>query len=171
MKNTLKRILVVAFIALISCSNTEPKEYFPKEALADTLLALDGTKTNLEAVLAKHKGKTIVVDIWASWCGDCIKGLPLVKGLQEQTKDSETVYVFLSLDKKQSSWQAAVKKRNIVGDHYFIPSGWDGPIGKSVDLDWIPRYMVVGKDGKIKLYKATKASDKKILETVKADQV
>ncbi|MFD0963064.1 TlpA family protein disulfide reductase [Pseudofulvibacter geojedonensis] len=170
MKNILKKVLVIVFIAMVSCSNTEPKENFPKEALADTLLALDGTKTTLENVLNKYKGKTIVIDIWASWCGDCIKGLPLVNALQQQTKDSETVYVFLSLDKKQANWKNAIEKRKIEGDHYFIPSGWEGPIGKSVDLDWIPRYMVVGKDGKIKLYKAVKANDKKILETVKSDQ-
>ena len=77
---------------------------------------------------------------------------------------------FLSLDKKKANWKAAIDKRKIKGDHYFITSGWEGPIGKSVDLDWIPRYMVVGKDGKIKLYKAIKANDEKILETVKADQ-
>ena len=102
MKNTLKKVLVLAFIALISCSHTEPKETFPEEALIDTLLALDGTKTTLKDVLAKHKGKTIVVDIWASWCGDCIKGLPKVKALQNQTEDLETVYVFFVFRQKES---------------------------------------------------------------------
>lgn len=170
MKNILKKVLLLTFIALVSCSNTEPKENFLQEALADTLLALDGTKTTLQEVLAKYKGKTIVVDIWASWCGDCIKGLPLVNALQQETKKTETVYVFLSLDKKQANWKNTIAKRKIQGDHYFIPSGWKGPIGKSVDLDWIPRYMVVGKDGKIKLYKAVKADDKNILKAIKADQ-
>lgn len=164
------KIIIIAFISLISCSNTTPKTEFPKEALADKLLALDGSETTLGEVLERYKGRTVVIDIWASWCGDCIKGLPLVKALQEQTKEDNIKYLFLSLDKKQSAWKNAIKKRNIDGDHYFIPSGWKGPIGNAVDLDWIPRYMVVGKDGKIKLYKAVKANDIKILEAIKADQ-
>lgn len=164
------KIILIAFISLISCSNTTPKTEFPKEALADKLLALDGSETTLGEVLKRYEGRTVVIDIWASWCGDCIKGLPLVKALQEQTKGDNVKYLFLSLDKKQSAWKNAIKKRNINGDHYFIPSGWKGAIGNAVDLDWIPRYMVVGKDGKIKLYKAVKANDIKILEAIKADK-
>lgn len=164
------KVLIIAFLALVACSNSTPKTAFPKEALEDKLIALDGSSVTLESVLNKYQGKTIVIDVWASWCGDCIKGLPLVKALQEQTKEDNVVYLFLSLDKKQSAWKRAIEKRNIKGEHYFISSGWKGPIGNSIDLDWIPRYMVVGKDGEIKLYKAVKANDVKILEAIKADK-
>ena len=43
-----------------------------------------------------------------------------------------------------------------------MQSGWKGPFGNFVALDWIPRYMVVDKDGNIKLYKAIEADDTKI---------
>ena len=76
----------------------------------------------------------------------------------------------MSLDKKQSAWKRAIEKKNIKGDHYFIPSGWKGDFASAIDLDWIPRYMVIGKDGKIKLYKAVKANDSRILEVIKADK-
>ena len=81
------KVLIVALIVLISCSNTTPKTEFPNEALSETLVSLNGEKNNFAQVLEKHKGKTIVIDVWASWCGDCIKGLPLVKALQNKEKD------------------------------------------------------------------------------------
>ena len=44
-----------------------------------------------------------------------------------------------------------------------MQSGWKGPFGEFLDLDWIPRYLVIDKQGNIKLFKATKAKDKNII--------
>lgn len=165
------RITCVAIIAFFVTACAQDKKEFPQEALTAKLVSLSGQNLTLQDVLAKHKGKTIVLDVWASWCSDCIKGLPLVKALQEKTKDIAPEYVFLSVDKKEDRWKAAIKDRNIVGDHYLIFSkSMKGPLGKAIDLNWIPRYMVVGKDGKIKMYNAVKADDNRILEAVIADK-
>ena len=165
------KIALIALIAIIVSACAQDKVAFPQEALSAKLTSLDGKNATLESVLESHKGKTIVLDIWASWCGDCLKGLPLVKELQEQTKSDDVVYVFLSVDKKQNSWKSAIEKRNIVGNHFLVSSGsMKGTLGKSIDLDWIPRYMVVGKDGTIKLYKSVKANDSRILNAIKADK-
>ena len=164
------KILAIIVLLLISCSNTTPKEKFPAEALADKVLALDGTSITFGEVLEKYKGKTVVIDIWASWCGDCLKGLPKVKLLQQQVKDKDVVFLFLSLDRTQKAWKNAINTRSITGEHYYVPSGWKGAIGNAVDLDWIPRYMVVNKKGEIIVYKAIKADDENILNAIKADQ-
>jgi len=165
------KVILIALITIVIGACAQEKTVFPQEALSAKLMSLKGENINLDAVLDKHHGKTIVLDIWASWCGDCIKGLPLVKELQKQTKSDDLVYVFLSVDRKEESWKKAITKRNIVGDHYLVSSGsMKGTLGKSIDLDWIPRYMVIGKDGSIKLYKAIKANDSKILEAIKADK-
>ena len=47
-----------------------------------------------------------------------------------------------------------------------MQSGWKGAFGTFLDLDWIPRYMVIDKQGNIKLFKATKATDIKIIEAI-----
>lgn len=164
------KILILVIVASIGISCSQEKTTFGKETLDATLTSIDGKATTIGEVLKTHKGKTIVIDVWASWCGDCIKGLPLVKALQEQTKNDEVVHVFLSVDRKQQNWKNTIRKKNITGDHYFVTSGMKGILKDAIDLDWIPRYMVVGKDGKIKLYRAVKADDDKILKAVKADQ-
>ena len=165
------KIVLIAFVTIVISACAQEKTAFPQEALSAKLMSLKGENVTLEDVLKKHEGKTIVLDIWASWCSDCIKGLPLVKALQKQTKSDDLEYVFLSVDRKQDKWKTAIDKRNIVGDHYLVTSGsMKGALGKSIDLNWIPRYMVIGKDGSIKLYNAIKADDSKILEAIKADK-
>ena len=164
------KIVLIALVAIVMSACAQEKTAFETTTLSEKFMALDGTEVTLQNILDKHKGKTIVIDVWASWCSDCLKGLPLVKELQEKTAADDLVYVFLSVDKKKESWKAAITKRNINGDHYFVPTGMKGSFGKAINLDWIPRYMVVGKDGSIKLYKAIKANDSKILEAINADK-
>lgn len=163
---TMKKKL--AFLALAlglnACQSDSPTE-FSNEALAEKLSSLEGQNTTLENVLSDYKGKTIVIDIWASWCPDCIKGMPKVVALQEQFPD--VVYLFLSYDKTMESWKSGIEKYDVKGEHYLITSDWKGGGFKdAVSIDWIPRYMVVDKTGKIALFRAIEADDKKLIETL-----
>jgi thiol-disulfide isomerase/thioredoxin len=154
----IKYILLV-FLAFFSCNAQDPTT-FSKEALNDTFVTLQGESITFKDILEAHKGSTLVIDIWASWCKDCVGGMPKVKELQKE--HPEVTYIFLSLDKTQKSWKKGIEKYKVEGNHYFMQSGWKGPFGTFVGLDWIPRYMVVDKDGQIKLFKAVEADDTKI---------
>lgn len=157
-------VLLILFVSLLSC-NTETPTEFSKEALVDTFLSLDETPITFEDILATYKGKTLVIDVWASWCGDCLRGMPKVKALQED--NSDVTYVFLSLDKSVDSWKRGIEKYNVVGEHYYMQSGWKGPFGEFINLDWIPRYIVVDKEGKIAMFKAVEADDERIIAALK----
>ncbi|WP_299336123.1 TlpA disulfide reductase family protein [uncultured Psychroserpens sp.] len=158
MKQLITLVLVSVFF--ISCeAQPEPSE-FSEAALNDTFLNLEGDTMTLESILEQYKDKTILIDVWATWCRDCIVGLPDLKAIQSEHPD--VVYLFLSMDKTQESWKNGIEKYNITGEHYFMPSGWDGPFTEFVDLDWIPRYMIIDKEGKIKLFRAIKVNDPKI---------
>ena len=156
--------LLVLLLSIFSC-NTEIPTQFSEDALNDTFINLQGESVAFKDILEVHKGKTIVIDIWASWCGDCIKGMPKVKALQKDYKD--VVYVFLSLDRNQDAWKRGIKKYNVNGAHYFMQSGWKGAFGDFVNLNWIPRYMVINKQGNIELFKAVKADNNKLIEALK----
>ncbi|WP_335974506.1 thioredoxin family protein [Gaetbulibacter jejuensis] len=157
-------ILLVTLISFLSCSKDTPTQ-FSQDALNDTFVTLSGETIPFNEILTKHKDKTILIDVWASWCKDCIKGMPKVKTLQENNTD--VVYVFLSLDKSMDSWKRGIDKYQVEGDHYFMQSGWKGDFGTFIDLDWIPRYMVVDETGTIKLFKAVKADDSKLINALK----
>jgi len=160
----MKYIVVVLFLGLISC-NTETPTQFSNEALSDTLITLDKTELSFKEVLSKYKNKTVLIDFWASWCGDCIKGLPKIAELQKEYTEIE--YVFISIDDSYKNWTYGIDRYRIKGNHYLLPSGWKGALGSFIDLDWIPRYMVVAPNGSIKLFEAVTVNDERILEAIK----
>ena len=155
---------LVILLTFFSC-NTETPTQFSQEALDDSFTNFQGKSIQFKDILNKHKGQTILIDVWASWCRDCIKGMPKVKEIQKEYPD--VVYMFLSLDKNLESWKKGIDKHQIKGKHYYMQSGWKGSFGSFLDLDWIPRYLVVDKQGNIKLYKATKATDKNIIKSLR----
>lgn len=157
-------LLLILLNTTLSCQNT-PVTEFSDAALADEFETLSGEKVTFESILEKHKGSKLFIDVWASWCKDCLGGLPGVKQLQKDYP--ELKYIFLSLDKTKRSWKKGVKRLEITGDHYFMDSGWKGAFGEFLDLDWIPRYLIVDPDGKIQVYKAIKTTDKKLLNAIK----
>ena len=153
-------------MATISCSNAQQKE-FSKKSQSEKLTDFDGKEIEFKDVLAKYKGKTVVMEVWASWCGDCVGAMPKVKELQ--TNNPDVVYVFISMDKSFDKWKAGIEKHQLKGEHYWVndEKGMKGSFGKSIDLDWIPRYIIINKEGKVELYKAIETEFDKINATLK----
>jgi len=161
MKNIL--VLLVAIVSF-SCSHAQ-KTTFSKEALSETLLATDGNQVAFQDILNKYKGKTLVIEVWASWCGDCVKAMPKIKELQANNPD--VAYLFLSMDKTVENWKIGIAKHELKGDHFMANDQMKGVFGKAIDLDWIPRYIIIDKTGKIVLYRAIETDFEKINSTLK----
>lgn len=155
--------LIVAF-AIVSCSNAQKKE-FSKESLTKKLVTLNDTEISFQDILKKHDGKVTVIEIWAAWCSDCIKAMPKVKELQANNPDVD--YVFISMDKAADKWKAGIEKHDVIGDHYWATEGMKGEFAKTIDLDWIPRYIIIDKKGKIITYRAIETDFDKINATLK----
>ncbi|WP_396600343.1 TlpA family protein disulfide reductase [Algibacter sp. R77976] len=162
----MKKIIysLALFVTVLSCDSQAPTQ-FSEAALNDTLLSVEGSSIPFKNILNKHKGKTIIIDIWASWCSDCIKGMPKVKALQEQFPDA--AYVFLSLDRGEDAWKRGIKKYNVIGDHYYLPNAKDCDLANFVNISWIPRYMVVNKAGEIVVFNVIEANDDKLIKAIK----
>jgi thiol-disulfide isomerase/thioredoxin len=154
--------LVIAF-ATFSCTNAQKKE-FSKKALSETLLTTDGSQLAFKKILKKHEGKIVVIEVWASWCGDCVKAMPKVHELQANNPDVD--FVFLSMDKTPDKWKAGIEKHELKGDHYMVNDQMKGVFAKEVDIDWIPRYIIIDKKGKIVLYRAIETDFDKINESL-----
>ena len=91
--------------------------------------------------------------------------MPGVKELQ--ANNPEVDFVYLSLDKSQVAWKKGIDRLQIKGEHYFMQSGWKGAMGTFLDLDWIPRYMIIDKQGRIKVFKAIETTDITLLNNLK----
>ncbi|NIJ45582.1 thiol-disulfide isomerase/thioredoxin [Wenyingzhuangia heitensis] len=158
MKNS---ILVFFSLLVFSCkppNNTQ----FTQKALQAPIITSSGTTISFKELIASYKGKTVVIDVWASWCVDCIKGLPKLKTIQQ--KYPKTSYVFISLDRNQQAWKNGINRYRIKGDHYYVEGGWKSIFAKNIDLDWIPRYIVIHPNSEVVVYRAIEADDSDIIE-------
>lgn len=160
--------LIALFLVILSCACTTnaQKTAFSKTALNETLLAANGNQIAFKNILKKHKGKTVVIEVWASWCGDCVKAMPKVKEMQAAHTNVD--YVFISMDKTADKWKSGIEKHALVGDHYMANDQMKGVFGKAMDIDWIPRYIIIDKTGKIVLYRAIETDFDKINETLES---
>ena len=157
----MKKIISLFSIALftLSCSQAQQTEFKP-EALENVMVDTANESIAFKDILKKYEGKTIVIDVWASWCSDCIKGFPKYKELQ--AKFPEVTYLYISMDKEWEKWIVGAERFELKGKHFWVQDGMKGIFGKSIDLNWIPRYMVIDQKGNIALYNAIEADDAKI---------
>lgn len=145
----------------------ENKTTFDQNALLQPIFDWEGKSTDVKSIFEKHQGKVILLDVWASWCPDCITGLPALKQLQSDYP--EVVYLFFSLDRigKEDAWKNAVEKFNIEGEHYWFNTDWKNDFTNDIELNWVPRYILIDQEGKIAHYYAVKADDTVLVESLK----
>ena len=161
-----KKIIVLVFVSFLSSCSLETPTEFTEKALQEKVYDLNDEVSTFKEVIDQHKGKKILIDVWASWCRDCLVGMPKVKELQ--TAFPEVVYLFLSVDEKKDSWKRGVKRYDVIGEHYNLPQGMKtGDLVDFLNLSWIPRYVVVDENSQITLFNEIDASDKDIIEALK----
>lgn len=156
----MKHFKLLFFFVITLVFSCETPTQFTKEALSEVMISQEGEELNLETIIEAHKGKKILIDVWATWCRDCIEGLPIVAALQQEF--SEVAFVFLSEDRTPQAWKNGIEKYQIKGEHYFIKSGTKGAFKDFLSSNWIPRYMIINEAGEISLFKAKTASDERI---------
>lgn len=157
----MRKLFLLFVIIFLSC---ETPTQFSEEALQENFLNWNEEEVSFQEIKDKYKGSKVLIDIWASWCKDCIVTLPELKQLQAE--NPKVKYVFLSLDRTLKSWKRGVQRFQITGEHYFMKEGKKGAFGDFLNVWWIPRYVVLNENGEITLFKATKITDKKIIEAL-----
>jgi len=102
--------------------------------------------------LTDFAGKVIYMDFWASWCGPCRKqmkeGAPKLHKMFEG--NNEIVFLYINMDEKVDLAKEAITQDNIEGIHLFS-GGFQAhnETVKAFNISGIPRYLIIGKDGKI----------------------
>jgi thiol-disulfide isomerase/thioredoxin len=109
-----------------------------------------GTDRKTTISLASLKGKVVLIDFWASWCGPCRKENPNVVRLYEKYKDQGFTVMSVSLDTEKDKWIAAIKKDKLTWpNHVSDLGGWESRVGKLYYVNSIPYTVLVDKEGKI----------------------
>ena len=110
-----------------------------------TMKSHDGTDVSL----SDFKGKLVLIDFWASWCGPCRKENPNVVRLYNKYKDKGFEILGVSLDKDKRRWVSAIEKDGLTWVHVSDLKGWGNVVAKDYLVSSIPHTVLVGRDGKI----------------------
>ena len=100
----------------------------------------------LQTILDKYKGKTVLIDIWATWCGPCRMGHKQLAPLKQELKDSNVKFVYItSPTSPLATWQEMIK--DIDGDHYYLTGEQYDYVLNHFESDGIPTYAIYDPAG------------------------
>lgn len=131
---------------------------------SEKLLAAKGGYVDWQGLLSKYKGKVIYVDFWASWCLPCRKSFPYALKLKENLvkQNQEVKFIYISIDKSVNDWRLAMEEEKLIKDDcYFLPET-NVSLIKQYQINSIPRYFIIGRNGEIINDDALPPSDKRL---------
>ncbi len=110
-----------------------------------TLEDINGNKVSL----SDFRGKIVYIDFWGTWCGPCRDELPYYKALQEKFKGNDNI-VFISIALEHNNhdkWVKFVNENSLPGKQLYS-DGLMNPVAKEYMINGVPKFMIIGKDGK-----------------------
>lgn len=128
-----------------------------------------GGKTSLESL----KGKYVYIDVWATWCGPCLKEIPSLQEVEEQFQGKNIVFVSISIDntKDREKWSNLVNKKELGGIQLLADKEWDSKFIKEYNIQAIPRFILIDTNGNIVNTQAPRPSDPKLIELLNSLQL
>jgi thiol-disulfide isomerase/thioredoxin len=133
--------------------------------------AIRGTPVSIE----KLRGKVVVVDFWATWCGPCVEEMPVMKSLYSRYHGHDVEFIGVSLDEPKEDGgleklKDFVARHGITWPQYYQGQGGRSPFSRGWGVDAIPTVFVVDRDGNLASVDARGRLDEIIPELLRKDR-
>ncbi|NEM98349.1 TlpA family protein disulfide reductase [Pontibacter burrus] len=100
----------------------------------------------IQTILAKHKNKVVLIDLWATWCGPCLKAMNEFRSTKGEFHDKDVVFVYLTdTSSPRERWEEKIK--GIGSEHYYLTDAqWEYTMNQ-FEFEAIPAYLLYNKEG------------------------
>ena len=166
MKNTKKNtilnisamlLVIINFLLISSCKQTEQVPQTNSTTLERIGLSIGETAPDFTmnnqfgkpVSLKDFRGKVVMIDFWATWCGPCIASLPQVIELKKKYFGEKFEILGISLDKDLEQWKSFINDKQMDWIHIADGQYWNNAIAVQYQIESIPNVWIIDKEGKI----------------------
>ncbi len=110
-------------------------------------LKFDSVTDGKPVDLAQLRGKVVLLDFWATWCGPCMAKLPEIQKINDKYKDKGFQLIGISLDQDKDALLKTVKAKKMNWPEYFDGKGWGSAVSTRFGVQAIPAAWLVDKKG------------------------
>lgn len=156
MKKTLLLLSLVALMGTSGCAkktntaqahphaeSVQPQVNYNVKTLPTSLSGKDV----VSAIAENYKGKVVLIDFWATWCGPCRMAMKQIDDIKPELTKKGCVFVYITGETSPAAdWQGMIK--NIEGDHYRLTDKQWNEMCMSLNIPGIPAYLLLNKQGK-----------------------
>lgn len=113
--------------------------------------------------LEDFKDKVVYIDIWATWCGPCLREIPFLEKMQAKYQGrNDVAFISISIDQDKNSWKSMVEQKNMKGFQFYADHISQKHLVEHFLIKGIPRFIIIDKGGKIWNANAPRPSDENV---------
>ncbi len=150
LEHALKQCLAVSPTSKYSVDMQKRFDQESKLAIGAIAPDFEMAQPNGEILTLKSlRGKYVLIDFWASWCGPCRKENPFNTKMYKKWKDKGFEILGVSLDDDKNRWKNAIATDSLAWKHVSELKGWEGKVNRMYQISGIPNTVLLDKQGHI----------------------